>query len=334
MAVLLLTGFIALRFVGSLKVGLPTLIAGALVASGFRLMNPSPSRVWIITAFGQKTEIIERRMAMTLPPLIDRVEISLEKKDHNFNTKKPIRCADGTYLEEGKSFISTSLVPDDSDDPDYPMNPYSRSAGRKLSDFDNAGRMDGAISIADDLFTMYLELIANEPERTAQWMETHAADIAADLESRIQGRPVRRSLITSAQGLESLQAMRDSRRQNGHGTDTNEQDDTRGIGITFTKFAPVLRQPQKVIDASNEHQVELMQQIAELTDTQTLDKQIEERLGHWEKTHIKGHEPRPSYETVRNWILEERLARDGNYVRIDNRGGVNFINAPQPTQTP
>jgi hypothetical protein len=288
-------------------------LLGIVMCGGFRTLNPSPSRVWLLSFFGQKTTVLVRRFTYLIPWIVTRVEFVLEKRDVDFKLKKAVRCHDGTYIPQDKGFISASVWPDDKDD--SPGTPNPRSAGQKLRDLDDAGGVIGSIQHTEDLVTTYTEKIANEPGRSAQWMETHGLEIARDLLPRIQGLPIPTShnlIISAAQVV-----------------DDNEQDDTRGLGIRFTRFVPVYQQPEVVIKESNDHQVELMQRIAELDDTETVNRQVQKRFEAWIKHHGPGVKV-PDFNFFRNQIVEERLMKDGKYQRVDNPGGMTLVNATPP----
>lgn len=287
-------------------IGLAPLIMGGLMFQGFRTPDPSPRRVWLITFFGQKTKTKVENLVLLLDWLpiriIGIVEFLMVKVDHDFPLKKPIRCSDGAYVY---GFVSVSMLPDEKDDP--PTAIQWKSGGEKLQDFDNAGQMDGVKKQLDDILTAWIQEFGDKHD--SEWMERNGLQIANELRPRVEG----------LQGTD-----------NGN---NSALDDTRGLGVTFTKFQIILNPSDKIIDARNDLKVEEAQQKAELFETQTVNKQINERMAIYARpikdadgTVLVPAEPPPTRTEARNMVFQERLEKDGKVQLIINDKGINLVN--------
>lgn len=258
------------------------LILGGLMFKGFKIATPSPKKVWLITFFGKKTSTVIRNWPVLV---LDWIPL------------KPVGYIEFELLKRDHDFpmkkpircsdggyiegiISTSLVAND-------------SGGQRLSDFDDIGRMDGVISQLDDILTSWVQEIANEHD--SKWMETQGIQIIDMLLPRITGE----------QGTTS-------------GSVNNQFDDTRGFGITVTKFQPLFRPPEKVIDARNKKRVEEAERDAEVYETQTINQQVELRYRFYKGKKTK--------KECREEIFDERVLEAGKYQKIVNVGGLNVAN--------
>ena len=285
--------------------GLIPFVAGGLMLQGFREPESSPSRVWIITFLGKKTDCLSRSTTMLLDwlplKIVSYVELLLEKIDHDFLLKKPVFCKkDGGYIY---GFVSVSMEPDCDDDPDSVPLDQRKSGAEKLSDFNNAGEMKGIKTQLDDILTSWIEQIANEDgnEKTTVWMETNGNEISEILLRRISGQ----------EGIP------------GHGN--SHLDDVRGLGVKFTKLQAVLSTDKDVIRARNDKLVEKAQRSAEKFDTETINGQVRLRAKLYTKDEPDPTK-RPSLADIRKEIFDERLAKQGKFQKTVNQGGINVAN--------
>ena len=298
--------------------GLIPLILGMLLCIGFKWPEEAkPRRVWLITFFGQMTAVKTDGITLLLDwipmmKIIGNVEFILLKKDIDINFKKPIRGSDGKYVE---GFASVSIVPDELDDEPGLTDRYGdwKSGGEKLRDFGNTGTLENVVEQLDDILTTQMEAYARANGHTTEWLEEH-------------GREISEELLPCITGLRGPPAN----------VGNHELDDTRGFGIRFTKFQIVLRAPDKVIEARTNIQVTEETRKAELVNTETVNRQIVERLklyrvGKIDENGIMVVEPTPTHlipslAEIRNMIFQENLEHDGKVSQVINQGGINMLN--------
>jgi hypothetical protein len=320
---LALMSFGALMLVMGYLFGFVPLILGGLMLQGLKWPpDAKTKKVWIITAFGQMTDVKVTGLTMLLDwlpmEIIGKVEIDMVKVDHDFKLTKPVRCIDGIYIDNTVSEISVSMSPDDKDDV-HGLIAYPKTGGEKLRDFQNAGGIEGVKRQLDDILTSWIQEIAKEPGHDSKWMEENGLQIAEILLPRIKGE---------------VGATR--------ATNNPDLDDVRGLGIAFNKFQVVLLPSQKIIDARNDVQVQNDKRAANRVNTETVNLQIVERLQLYRNGKRDGAgnvlipptptDKIPSIETIRGMIIQEMLAHDGKLTQTINQGGLTvFNNTPSIT---
>jgi len=273
--------------------GLVPFIAGFSIMQGFKGPVSKPNRkIWMLTFFGKQTTTIVESFSLILDWLpfdvIGYNEIDMKKVNKDFELKKPILCSDKAYVI---CTISVSMMPDDKDDPLETLNGKTR--GEKLRDFLNIGKMDGIIEQLDQLIPAGVQRFAIAKRKTSEEMEVSNEEIAKDLLDRLTGKQTPDTDIS------------------------DELDDTRGFGIRFTKFQPVIQPPPKVVEARNDRMVELAQREAEMEDIMTTDKLTKERM----KTDTK-----LSAKEARDQVFDEKALKAGAYKKVVNVGGLNVTN--------
>ena len=282
--------------------GLIPFVMGGLMMQGFREPEASPSRVWIITFMGQKTECLSRKTTLLLDwlplEIVGKVEIPLVKVDHNFPLKKPIYCPkDGGNVY---GTVSLSFMPDCHDDVDPTTGSITRSGAEKLSDFDNAGGVPGVEAQLDNMMTVLIGHIANgnaNDQKDTLWMETHENEISEMLKKHLDGEC---AVAGTPSGLA----------------------DATGLGVKFTKLNVVLKTHDKVIEARDDLLIENAQRRAEIVDTETTNQQIEKRLAMYLASEPTAAN-RPTVAKMRKEIFDERQLKAGKFQTIVNEGGVN-----------
>jgi hypothetical protein len=261
---------------------------GAVMASGFRILSPSPREIGLITFLGQKTDWKVEGLTLLLDQLgidlIGVVVFKMRKTEKKFPITS-IRCNDGVRM---KGEVAISIMPDDEDD-------EHKTGTEKLRDFDDIGHEEGFFDQIEQILTTALqsivedgitnpatgEVVVKKKDCTYRWVETHPTAIAAELLRRIKAnRP---------QG------------------DTDELDDSRGLGAKFLKIqVPLTPINKAVINADEDATVERLQRKAEVRDTLTINKQVKERMKMYERMGV----PNPNPVDCRQEIVFERLAKD------------------------
>jgi hypothetical protein len=223
-------------------IGLVLLCSGGLMFTGLKSAIPTPTKVWLLTWFGSKTDVLIRSWPVlllewpsNLKP-VSYVEFKLENTDHKFEMQKPIKCKDGYVY----GFIDTTMRPDD-------------STAASLSELDNAGGITGVIKLLDGMFTSNVQAVVTAKKWDVDKVEQGGVEIL-------------QALIEHINGL------------NGKMADNVTFDDIRGFGVKFPKFVPVFKPADKVIDARNELKVEEAQRNSQDYQLQTVNTQIEARF--------------------------------------------------------
>lgn len=294
------------------------LLWGGLMCQGFREPEDAkPRRVWLITLFNQMTTTKVDGLTLLLDWLpginvIGHVEFELKVVDEDIAITKEIICIDNVYIV---GFVSVAYLPDELDDP-ADLKPILgdewRTGGEKLRDFGNVGGIEAARKQIDDVFTVWMQNFANENDSV--WMERNIQNIGEDFLACVTG-------------------LKGERKEFGN----SKLDDTRGLGIRFKKFQPILKAVPKVIEARTDVKVQTEKRRAELVNTQTMNDQIIARLSLYQG--IKNEdgswriEPTPKnkvprIDEIRNQIVQENLEHDGKLTQVLNEGGLNLVKVP------
>lgn len=267
---------------------IPLILGGMMLLKGFKIATPSPKKVWLITLFGRKTGTVVRSWPVLLFDWIPLQPVGYLEFELS-RKDHDFQMKKPILCSDGKyveGLISTSIMADDTN-------------GQTLSDFDDIGRIKGIIDQLDDILTSWVQEIANDKEHGSTWMETQGNTITIILLKRITG-------------------------EIGTSLGNNEFDDTRGLGIKFTKFQVILRPPDKVIDARNEKAVEEANRVSEMFETETENEQILLRY------HLYGGAK--TMKECRDEIFDARALKAGSYKKIVNQGGVNVATIPSGTE--
>jgi hypothetical protein len=337
----LLITMLGLLLIGGLELfhgnilGLILLLIGAWICTGFDYPDPSPKKVWLITVFGQKTTVKSYGLTLLWPPFVRRVEFKLQKIDHDFPIRKPILCtvrgktsSDAGVEIEGylTGLVSTSMIPDDEDDPETIPASERKTGGEKLRDFDDAGGMEEVKKQLDDVFTAWIQNIADNKGVDMVWMETNGLKIAEILLPCIVGKTPGIDLKKITPSI-------------GDDLDTNQienshLDDARGLGVRFTKFQ-VLLEPKdpKVVDARNRLAQEKAQRLAQLQNTATMNEKIAMRASLYRNgvknpdgTIAVPPDSNPaSMRDARAELIQEDLVDDGKATLVMNKDGVTIV---------
>lgn len=297
------------------------------MATGFSYPTASPKKVWLLTVFGQKTDIRTYGLTLLLPPLVDKVEIPLLKVDHDFKLTKPVVCtikgcssktAKGRQIEGYvDGVISVSMVADDKDDPTTVLSTEWKSGGQKLRDFDNVGGMNGVKSQLDDILTTWIQHIADHNSVDMLWMETHGLEIGNIILQYLVGLKageLKKSLPPVPRNIKKIRRI------------TSNMTNARGLGVKFTKFEVNLKpSDSKVIDARNRYAVEEAQRTSELLNTETMNENIRRRAGlsipGWKSGDPIDLTP-DQIEKIRAGIVQEILVDNDKATLIMNKDGI------------
>lgn len=301
-----------LLFSGWFWSGLLILIPGGLIASGFRILSPGdgdkPRQVGVLTVLGQRTYCKVEGLTLGLNPfgfdIIGITAFDIKKLDKSFPITS-VRCHDNVRM---KGMVSVSVMPDEDDDRSCVPEKDRRSGAHKLWEWFDIGGFDGYWAQVNDIIAVGVqEIVVGEEEgltedeknaRTYKWAETHPTAIAVKLLTRIKAH-----------------------RQIG---DTDELDDTRGLGGKIKKIQVELTPINTaVITADEDRVIEELQQVSELKETETINKQTVARI----KLYTDAGLPDVSAKACRDEIMFERLAKDKKVTitqggRIVNVGSV------------
>jgi len=297
--------------------GLIPLLIGILISTGFRFPEEaSPSKVWLLTFFGWITTTKVTGLTLLLDfkkvHIISKVEVELKQTDLNIELTKSILCSDRAYIE---GTVSISYMPDDKDDGIgfVDNDGIWKSGGEKLREYINANMKDekAVKSQLDDILTAWVQLFANT--HTSHELETRQQEYGDVILEDIIG--TRRVPTT---------------------TGNNSLDNARGLGLRLKKFKLIIKPPATIITARNDVQIQEAKRRAELVTTETINKQIAERL----KLYFEGYrdpvsgilvvpptDPAriPSLDVIRAQIIQENLEHDGKLTQVMNQGGLNAM---------
>jgi len=287
---------------------------GIMMLNGVKWpQEAKPTRVWLLTVFGQMTttKIEGPTLVLDWIPkfnIIGYEEFVLKKVDRKIPLRKPVLCKDGVYVE---GEISAAFLPDSEDDPPGHKDKRGewKSGGEKLRDYANADDVEDIIDQLDDILTVWVQNFGNK--WTSTDMEVKSQEMSAEL----------LQCVTGTKGFAGEAGNSDI-------------DDTRGLGIRFTKFQVILKAPQKVIDARVDIQVQGAKRMAEVVNTHTVNLQIAERA----KMYTEGVRDQngkqvlppsptmcPPVAKLRDMVFQENLEHDGKVSQVINQGGINVV---------
>jgi hypothetical protein len=306
--------------------GIPILL-GCLLLTGWAMPEEDPAHVFVITFAGRKTSKISRRIALLLKfgkknAIVGAVPIKIVLVNEDIKLKKQVKCQDeGGYIE---GHYSLGWIPDDTDDPRG--TPRRKTAGQKLSNFNDVGGAEAIKGHLDDILNVWTQEYANN--HTSLQMETQTEQIVTDLLPRING------LIGTGVDPRTGRTLGQitGRRPLGGNPET---DDARGLGIRIEKFQPVLRPPQSVIDARIRIAKEVEERKARIKDTETINMQMAMRSRLYREGQkdedgnvIAQPDPRPkTLAQVREEIVQDRAQDDGKLTVVINKGGQTYTQA-------
>lgn len=249
-----------------------TLTIGTSILISFRKLSPAPREVGVLTVLGVRTNIMVEGITLVWDPFGIEI-VGLQRFVIKQYTKEfPVdsaRCSDGVRVR-GKAAIS--FFPD-------------CSSASTLWQYYDAGESEGVFEQIDEIVVVGIQEIVDGADdgvgRTYRWVETHPTKIAAELLVRIRShRPI---------------------------SDSDELDDTRGLGIRIKKLqAPLTPINAEVIKADEDKVVELLQREAELRDTETVNKQAMSRKKMYEDQGLTD----VNIKACREEIMFERLSKD------------------------
>lgn len=309
-------------FNGWLMWGLLILIPGGLIASGFRILSPGegdqPRQVGLITVLGQRTQYKVEGLTLACDQLgfnlVGITIIRIKKFEKAFPIKS-VRCFDNIRLE---GLVSLSVVPDEKDDDERVPKADRQTGADKLWDWFDIGSEEGYFNQVNDILVVGLQEIVGgddlegterQEDRTYKWAETHPTAIQYKLLKRIKAH-----------------------RPTG---DNDELDDTRGLGGKIKKIQVTLTPiNKKVVEADEDRVIEELQQVSELKETETINKQVLARF----KLYTDGGLSDVSMKACRDEIMFERLAKDKKVTIVQGGQLVNLSSVDStdrvPSETP
>lgn len=271
-------------------IGFISLAMGLLMFLGWHAAIPSPSKIWLVTWFGNKTDvIIDSWPALLLDwkllgAPVGKIEFSLERVERKIMMTTPIKCKDGFVT----GYIDTASVIDY--EPSQDSNGRLVTAAEKLAQLDNIGNHEGALKMLEGVCTGNVKAIA-ENWTIAQMQ--FCTDALAD------------AIVTRVKGLEK--------------GDKNPLNDVRGLSLLFSKFIPIFEPSKEVVKAGEGLSIEQAQREAEMYELRTTNALIEERyeLFNGSKTMAE----------CRDQVLQERMLAQGKLAEVRTNGGIAFVNA-------
>jgi len=297
--------------------GIFPLVWGLLMFLGYKHPRESPREVFIITFLGRKTDVVVESLTVTLEwipmiKIVGLVKIGMEVRNLDIDLKRLIQSKDGTFYEVK---LGAGVSPDFTDD--EPTGDYiPQTAAKKLSDYDDNRQFDGIKELLPEIVTVLTqEICKNENDK---WMITQQGELSARVLQRLKGlrfRPGSGEIIYS---------------------DDVTIDDTRGLGVVFSKFNLLPLVPKELVEASNRVAIERRQRESQLVQTETNNAKIAARLDLYREGKI-GRKKRkiqpppnqnvPDFQEIRKEIVQEQLIEDEKYSVIENRGGINVAKA-------
>ena len=269
----------ALLCIGGAKVylgnmwGVAYVLAGAFFVLGFRVIQGSdPRKIGLILFLGNRTRYTAESLTLLLNwlpffEIIDIVEFDTQMSDLDFEVET-LRSCDGVRM---KGKVSLGIKPDE----DY------------LAEFDDAKGVVGIKSQLEESIVSWLQDIAEKPNHTWKWLETHSVDIQRILRAKLEGEDE---------------------------NDTRDNDllvNAKGLGFKIVKlsvkFTPV---NPAVITADEDSQIEELQRGPELSETSTINMQAKARLEMYLAGRLSPDEKIPTLAECRDQIMFERLAKD------------------------
>jgi hypothetical protein len=255
-------------------------------------------KVWLVTFRGQPTTVFVRSTSMFLRwPIVVVGYIEQDTAQHNetFPLSKKILCKDGKYIEGKVSYAARIDI--DDDDPEKHSKP--KKGGEKLNQFATAHGHEGIKQNLDEIITLTIEKnFARHNKRDV--LERHNSEISQEVHR----------LITTGNFVSH---RRDESIVNA-----------LSYGIKFDKFEVILEAPEPMRKSRIDAEVEEPERLKELTETETINKQIDERIEIYRKNSPK--DKIPSVAEIRAEILQERALAAGKYEQFETkgRGGIVF----------
>lgn len=270
-------------------IGFISLAMGLLMFLGLRSADPSPTKIWLLTWFGNKTDVVVTSWPVLLLDWIwgepvGKIEFSLQRVERQIKMAKTIKCKDGNVT----GFIDTASVIDCK--PSIDKDGLPVTVADKLNQLDNLKGHEGALNMLAGLCTGTVQAIAKN------WsiadMQYCTAELAA-------------AIVEKVQGLEK--------------GDGNALDDVRGLSLEFTKFVPVFEPSSEVIKAGDAASIEMLERTSQGLGIETNNELIFARF-----TLYKGKIP---IEQCRNEVVQELALAQGKYTEVKTGGGLALVNA-------
>lgn len=301
---IMITMFLSGIFVGifiNMFWGLLLITFSAMMNCFWSAPKDKPPEVRLVTFLGPMTTQVVTKASLYFPGIVGFTSIDTSIVDKDFYLKKPIQTLDGSFLDPKLSYVSLSVTPDTKDNSTDNM-----TAGEKLRAFVTNGEMKGVFEQLDDIINAWVESVASEMRLEELTMK--GINFEERLLKFIDGR-------TSNKG------------------NNPSIDDSRGLGIKFTKIQVVFSPPQRIVDAAISKMEEEYQRKAELVENETIQQSVNARLegmGHMKDgkwiSNLKQAERDVLYKEIRRQVFDERLAHSGKYQVVENKGGANIAN--------